>query len=62
MIFTCTDVFSEARNVCKGEEKLLKECHKCTSFELVGFFPSQHAVSIGGPPSACQGNAMLEGR
>ena len=39
IIYTCTDVFSEAKNVCKGEEKLLKECHKCTSFELVGIFP-----------------------
>lgn len=32
----CTYIFSEAMNVCKGDEKIIKECHQCTNYDLVG--------------------------
>ena len=34
--------FSEAKNVCKGEEKVVKACHQCTSYDLVGVLTLLH--------------------
>lgn len=28
------DENSEAMNVCKGDEKIIKECHQCTNYDL----------------------------